>query len=181
MLALAFAAAHGEQVGSLVLIGCGTFDPLARERMRQIRDERMNHRMRRRMESLVEEFPDPDERLLAMGELLSPLYSYDPLPEEEEIESCDARGHRETWDDMLRLQERGVYPAAFATIAAPVLMLHGAWDPHPGAMIRAGLLPYLPKLEYREWERCGHSPWREKAAREEFFAVLRDWLARHAR
>ena len=36
MLALAYAAAHPHQAGSLVLIGCGTFDPSARARMRAI-------------------------------------------------------------------------------------------------------------------------------------------------
>jgi pimeloyl-ACP methyl ester carboxylesterase len=59
-------------------------------------------------------------------------------------------------------------------------MLHGAVDPHPGALVRAGLEPYLPQLEYHEWARCGHYPWLEKAVREEFFAVLRQWLARHS-
>lgn len=77
----------------------------------------------------------------------------------------------------MRLQEEGVYPAAFAAIDAPVLMLHGAADPHPGRMIRASLEPHLSQLEYREWERCGHYPWLEKAVRDEFFAVLRGWLA----
>jgi hypothetical protein len=46
-------------------------------------------------------------------------------------------------------------------------------------MIRASLEPYLPQLEYHELARCGHSPWKERAACHEFFAVLRDWLARH--
>jgi len=54
---------------------------------------------------------------------------------------------------------------------------HGTYDPHPGQMIRASLAPYLPHLEYREWERCGHQPWGEKYVRDEFFAVLRAWLA----
>ncbi len=79
---------------------------------------------------------------------------------------------------MVRLQAESVYPAAFAAIDAPVLMLHGAVDPHPGRMIRASLEPHLPQLEYREWKRCGHYPWLEKAVREEFFAVLREWLTR---
>jgi pimeloyl-ACP methyl ester carboxylesterase len=57
-------------------------------------------------------------------------------------------------------------------------MLHGAHDPHPGAMIRTSLAPHLPQLEYVEWERCGHYPWHERHAREEFFATLRDWLVR---
>jgi pimeloyl-ACP methyl ester carboxylesterase len=45
-------------------------------------------------------------------------------------------------------------------------------------MIRASLEPHIPQLEYHEWERCGHFPWLEKAVRDEFFTVLRAWLAR---
>ena len=77
---------------------------------------------------------------------------------------------------MVQLQEAGVYPAAFAAIDVPVLMLHGAADPHPGQMVRAGLEPYMPQLEYREWARCGHYPWLERAVSDEFFAYLREWL-----
>jgi hypothetical protein len=56
-------------------------------------------------------------------------------------------------------------------------MLHGAYDPHPGALIRDSLKPYLPQLEYRELQRCGHSPWVEQHARERFLGELRGWLA----
>jgi pimeloyl-ACP methyl ester carboxylesterase len=77
---------------------------------------------------------------------------------------------------MVRLQEEGVYPAAFAAIRSPVLMLHGAVDPHPGGLIRESLERYLPQIEYREWEQCGHYPWLEREVREEFFLVLRGWL-----
>ena len=59
-------------------------------------------------------------------------------------------------------------------------MLHGAYDPHPGAMIRDSLTPYMPQLEYREWEMCGHMPWLERAARRDFFRAPRDWLDAHA-
>lgn len=81
---------------------------------------------------------------------------------------------------MLRLQREGVFPAAFSAIRVPVLMLHGAQDPHPGAMIRDSLRPHLPQLEYVEFEQCGHYPWIEKAAHERFIAVLRKWLGRLA-
>ncbi|MDP6113569.1 MAG: alpha/beta hydrolase [Planctomycetota bacterium] len=80
---------------------------------------------------------------------------------------------------MLRLQEEGVHPSAFSAIQSPILMLHGRYDPHPGQMIRASLEPYLPQLEYLEWDRCGHSPWVEKFVRNEFFALLREWLVQH--
>ncbi|UCE60858.1 MAG: alpha/beta hydrolase [Phycisphaerales bacterium] len=180
MLALAYAAAHPTNVGSLALIGCGTFDQAARERMRANLNERMEDSLRQRLERLPEEFPDPDQRLRAMGDLILPVYSCELATTEQEVEECDARAHRETWEDMVRLQQEGVYPGAFAAIDAPVLMLHGAVDPHPGQMVRASLQPHLPQLEYCEWERCGHYPWLEKAVRDEFFVVLRGWLAKQS-
>jgi pimeloyl-ACP methyl ester carboxylesterase len=177
MLALAYAAAHPGRVAALALVGCGTFDETARARLHAICDERMDGALRRRLRDLEAEFPDPDVRLRVRGELLEPLYSYDAVGDEAS-EPCDGRANRETWGDMLELEATGVYPAAFAAIDVPVLMLHGAYDPHPGRMIRASLEPHIRRLEYREWESCGHYPWRERAVRDDFFAFLRAWLRR---
>jgi pimeloyl-ACP methyl ester carboxylesterase len=105
----------------------------------------------------------------------------EPWPAELEYLPLDVRAHHETWQDMLRLLADGTYPRAFAAIESPVLMMHGDYDPHPGRMIRDSLLPFMPRLEYRELERCGHTPWLETFARDEFFAVLTQWLAAHAR
>ncbi len=176
MLALAFAAAHPELAGPLALIGCGTFDPISRARLHATIEERMPDATRREMVRLATEISDPDLLLQAQADLLLPLYSCDAIPAEPEETVCDARAHQETWADMLRLQEEGVYPPAFAAIRSPVLMLHGAVDPHPGAMIRDSLRPYIPQLEYREWARCGHYPWLERSVRDEFFATLKAWL-----
>lgn len=176
MLALAFAAAHPSQAGPIALVGCGTFDLRAREDMNRILTERVEEELRRRLECLVDEIPDLDERLEATGNLLLPIYSHDAMSEELDLTSCDARAHEESWDDMLRLQEEGIYPAAFRSIESPVLMLHGAVDPHPGELIRQSLAPHLPQLEFHEWKRCGHYPWLERAVRDEFFATLKTWL-----
>ena len=104
--------------------------------------------------------------------------SYDLMRVEDEVVYYDALGHEQTWRDIMRLQDEGIYPAAFETIHQPVLMLHGREDPHPGTMIRDSLKPYLPQLEYHEWGNCGHYPWLEKAAREDFYNVLMNWLLR---
>ena len=176
MLALAYASAHPDYAAALALIGCGTFDPAARSHMQAVLEGRMDESLKRRLRRRPAEFPDPDRRLRVMGKLILPYYSYDLVPSAEGEATCDACAQRETWEDMLRLQREGVYPAAFAAIKVPLIMLHGAADPHPGRMIRAGLSAYLPQLEYREWECCGHYPWLEKNVREEFLAVLREWL-----
>jgi pimeloyl-ACP methyl ester carboxylesterase len=183
MLALAYAAAHPDTTGPIVLVGCGTFDVAARERMRAILRERMDDELRRRIDALPSEIANPQDRLERQYELIRPLYEFDPLPTDANDEGIrepfDVRAHTETWEDMLRLQREGVYPAAFAAIRSPILMLHGAYDPHPGQLVRDGLVRYVPQLEYREWEECGHSPWRERRVRDSFFAMLRAWLAEH--
>jgi pimeloyl-ACP methyl ester carboxylesterase len=176
MLALAYAAAHPQSAGPLVLIGCGTFDPQARCEYRARRERRTGADLARQLTQLPAHIADPDARLKAEAHLLLTPYSYDLVSTDLEIEECDATASQQTWDDMVRLQEAGIYPAAFARIRAPVLMLHGAVDPHPGMLIRAGLAPHLPQLQYIEWERCGHYPWLERWARDEFIAVLRRWL-----
>jgi pimeloyl-ACP methyl ester carboxylesterase len=88
----------------------------------------------------------------------------------------DAAGQEETWQDVLHRQATGLEPRSFAAIRAPVLMLHGEDDPHPGTMIRDSLLPHIPHLEYMGIPRCGHEPWREAHGREPFFIALRAWL-----
>ncbi len=180
MLVLAHAAAHPEAVGPLVLVGCGSFDPRSRTRLKMIIAERLGESMEALQAGLAAEITDPDRRLAALAESLEPVYQVDSLPGIDEMGPIDARGHAETWADMLRLQDDGIYPAAFTAIRSPVLMLHGAFDPHPGRMIHASLAPILPRLEYREWDRCGHEPWRERRVRTEFFALLRTWLFDHA-
>lgn len=72
------------------------------------------------------------------------------------FEEHDERGHDETWQDMMRLQADGTYPARFARIEAPVTMLHGELDEHPGPMIRDSLRQFVPALEYFEVPGVGH-------------------------
>lgn len=176
MLALAHAAEHPRSVSRVALVGCGTFDLFARARLNTLLDERLTPEIHRALASLEEAVADPDERLAAMGRLIEPVYAVDHLPSDDESEPCDARGHAEAWEDMIRLQADGTYPASFAALDAPVLMLHGDHDPHPGPLIRDSLLAALPQLSYVEFPRCGHYPWRERHAREAFFDTLIPWL-----
>ena len=179
MLALAYASAYPESIGALVLIGCGTFDQESRKKMNETIESRLDETSRMKLRSISTDDVDPDERLREYAKLTSTAYSFDPIPTDEQlelVEPFDARAHQETWNDMLRLQEKGTYPAAFSRITSPVLMIHGAYDPHPGEMIYASLSKHIPHLEYQELERCGHSPWQERQARKEFFMVTTNWL-----
>jgi pimeloyl-ACP methyl ester carboxylesterase len=175
MLALAYAAAHPGAPASLILVGCGTFDPATRAAFEQTVAARTTDALRAQFAEAAR--LGGSEGLRAKAKALTPIYSYDPMDLPDDEVEIDAKGHRETWDDMLRLQAGGVYPAAFAAIKAPVLMLHGSFDPHPGGSTARVLQAYIPHLEYRELEQCGHDPWAEKAAAGAFFSFVCSWLA----
>lgn len=182
MLGLCYAAEYPGETGPIVLVGCGTFDQAARSQMQQTIADRMDNDLRGKLRRMSTEFTEPTDRFMPAFKMTRHLFDFDPIdpyPDTEESEPFDIVAHEETWNDMARLQAKGVYPSAFEAIKSPVLMLHGQYDPHPGKMIRDSLLPYIPQLQYHEYEDCGHSPWIEKAAREVFFSDIFEWLKRH--
>jgi pimeloyl-ACP methyl ester carboxylesterase len=177
MLALAFASEHPDRVSALALVGCGTFDLKARARLQSTLEERTTAELEEQLAQLATRVSDENERAARAHALSDRLYTYSRAINDP-IARLDLKGHTEAWRDMVRLQEAGVYPAAFNTITCPVLMLHGAYDPHPGEMIRDRLGKFIPQLEYTEFDRCGHSPWIEEHARDRFLSTLRSWLQR---
>ena len=176
MLALAYAAAHPDSTGPLILVGCGTFDQRSRDQLNRTLADRTTPEVRN-AEHRAASLPMDDERLRASAAACMPLYAYAPVTDELEHEHIDARAHEESWRDMLRLQADGTYPAAFTSIKTPVLMLHGDFDPHPGPVIHASLQRYIPQLAYRELAKCGHYPWIERYAAAQFYESIREWLA----
>jgi pimeloyl-ACP methyl ester carboxylesterase len=70
------------------------------------------------------------------------------------------------------LQREGHQPAEFAEITAPVIMMHGADDAHPGRMIRDSLQDCISDLTYIEFADCGHVPWLERRAGPQFLQML---------
>lgn len=176
MLALAWAAEHADTPQAIVLVGSGSFDETTRQRMQAIRESRMDATFRRHLEKLPQKHPKPNVRLAVLGGLYQRLDSVDLIRVRNHLHPCDAAAHEQTWNDMVRLQHAGVYPQAFAAIECPVIMLHGDEDPHPAAMIRESLSPYLPQLEHHSWPNCGHYPWLERAAYADFYKTLTDWL-----
>ncbi len=182
MLALSYAAALPARVRGLVLVGCGTYDVESRalyeERMRDrlgpegVETAEDLHRQIKEAQATEEK----DRLFDRLGALACKAQAYDALETEEEDLPFDLRGHEETWANALRLQETGQEPQAFSAIGAPVLMLHGEDDPHPGREIHEVLKAYVPQVELVLFARCGHEPWSERHAREPFLRLLRERL-----
>ncbi len=185
MLGLSFAARYPAAVAALVLVGCGTYDESSRALYRQSLGERLSSNQRKHTNELEVRLrfeSDAAVRDSIFGELGAAYMvaeSYQLIDESDDgtaARSADEAGYVETWTDVLRLQREGIEPAAFGAVTAPVLMIHGAVDPHPGEPTRALLERYIPQLEYLELDRCGHEPWRERYARARFLESVRRWM-----
>lgn len=173
MLALAFACEHQNIIESLILVGCGTFDETSRSKMNDIIKGRMTDDIKNKLAEIECTEIGENEKLGLMGRVIKPIYSYDIVDSDITCE-CNAKAHKETWDDMMRLQKDGIYPQNFSKIKIPVTILHGDFDPHPGNMVYACLKKYIPHIKYICLEKCGHDPWLEKHAADEFYDKLHD-------
>jgi len=187
MLALSYASRHPSRVARVMLIGCGTYNEQCREKMKETLTTRLGdagNASLRELRVALERAKDAGERnaiMRKLGAVFSLLESYELMDETEKERDhieMDARGHEETWQDVLKLQAQEFEPQIFAEIKVPVMLIQGDTDPHPGPMTRDLLKRVMPQLEYWELERCGHEPWRERFARDSFTEVLRIWLNR---
>lgn len=177
MLTLAYAAAYSAECVALVLVGCGTFSAASRAEFEERVVARLAASDLEALAAASHSEPDDDHRLAAHGRIMTRVFGYDIEELSSDPRPIDAVAHEQTWTDMRRRQNDGTYPAAFAAIQVPVLMLHGDADPHPGQMISEELRRYVRQLEYRELPHCGHSPWLERQARERFFDELENFLS----
>ncbi len=175
MLALAYGAKHPQKTGPIVLVGCGTFDPLSRSRVAQTRSNRIAAHIAEHPQFAQDLLLPPAVQVMKWH-TMTDNYAPISLQDQSIDDNFDIRAHQETWEDMLRCQRTGIYPQAFEAITVPVLMLHGTYDPHPGRMIRDSLKAVIGQLEYHEFEKCGHHPANERWAREAFLTTLKKWL-----
>jgi pimeloyl-ACP methyl ester carboxylesterase len=184
MLALTYAARHPARVDRVVAIGCGTFDAETRKIYQARMAERTNGATRRRMDEIQAALASEkdqsrrDAMLAELGGICTRLQAFDPI-ETDSPDSlcCDEKAFRETWTNAVALQEQGLQPAEFSRITAPVTMIHGDADPHPGRLIHESLKLFIRDLGYIEILRCGHKPWIERHAAEAFHAILTECLA----
>lgn len=179
MLALTYAARHPEKTDRVILIGCGTFDKHSRQIYESNIKQRMDNNTLRRIDDIQAQLAVENNRKRRnelfgeFGSIYARLQSYNSSKTDiEEILHFDEKGFRETWADALYHQEKGIQPAEFTNIQAPVIMIHGDEDPHPGSLIYKSLEKFIRDIKYIELSRCGHKPWIESKAKNEFYIIL---------
>jgi pimeloyl-ACP methyl ester carboxylesterase len=178
MLGLIFAARYPELVRKLVMVGSGVYEARYAVEIDRTRLERLSDEERRHLATLETALDDADvadkDALVAqIGLIMNRADTYDPLSPEPEEMQVSYECFQRVWQEASDLRARGGFLELGRRIQCPVVAIHGDYDPHPAEGIREPLTPILRDFRFILLEHCGHEPWRERAARDPFFALLR--------
>jgi pimeloyl-ACP methyl ester carboxylesterase len=181
-LGVIFSARHPELVRKLVIVSSGPLQEAYTVKMLETRVERLDPSGRKELMMTLGSMSDPsfedkDGLLRKLALLVERTDSFGVVPHEEEVLGYDFGVFDRVSREAGALRRSGELLELCGSIKCPVVAIHGEWDPHPYEGIKEPLSRVLPGAKFHLLENCGHYPWYEKDAREEFFNILRSEIS----
>ncbi len=178
-----FLASRGiVEVQRLVLIGSAVFDAVNSRRVEEIRRGRMSKDSRARYDELRNKLAgaEGEERnklFAAMAALHDDSDFFDPISTDLEVIEVQRDVNHRVWHDFVALRDRPSYlREEFSKINVPVTIIHGDYDPHLLTGIEPFLTSCISDITTHVLPNCGHYPWMERQAKDEFYRLLREVL-----
>jgi len=84
----------------------------------------------------------------------------------------DSKMHNTIWSEAAGLRTSGKILDSFRRIKCKIYLIQGAVDPHPATGITIPLREIGVACEAYVLDKCGHSPFMEKYAENEFYKIL---------
>jgi pimeloyl-ACP methyl ester carboxylesterase len=171
------AARHPTLVKKLVLVSSGPFEERYAQDIMTTRLNRLTAVERNEISVLTEKLNNPttadkDTTMARVGELMSRADAYDLLQHKDEVLAVQHHVFQSVWNDAEELRRSGKLLQLAEQIQCPVTAIHGDYDPHPAEGVRKPLSSMLKEFRFILIKNCGHTPWFERQARDEFFRIL---------
>lgn len=167
-----FASKYHELVEKVIIVGSG---PLADKYVSEIGARRTqnlseennlifqrlvnNRATDKDMEKIPKVFEQSDNFCLENKELHS-------------ADKTDSKMHNVIWSEAAKLRTSGELLEVFKKIGCKIYLIQGAVDPHPVKGVTIPLQENNIECQTYVLEKCGHNPFMEKYAKEEFYEVL---------
>lgn len=87
-------------------------------------------------------------------------------------DKVDSEMYNKVWNEAARLRTNGELLTAFQKIKGKIYLIQGDSDPHPAKGVTMPLLENGIPCEAYILAKCGHNPFMEKYARDEFYDIL---------
>jgi len=172
------AARYPALFSKLILVSSPPFEEQYAVSMTKTRLDRLNVKERVEVQALLRQIEDPqklDKNMLLgkLGCLLAIADAYDPISLENEAFHCQYDIFKNVWDEAAEMRKSQVLLRMAHSIKCPVVAIHGDSDPrHPAEGVNNPLTRECSDFRFILLKKCGHRPWIERNAGEEFFETL---------
>jgi pimeloyl-ACP methyl ester carboxylesterase len=177
MLGYMFTGENPDMVKKLILVSSGAYEDSYAAGIMDTRFNRMSPEQILEMDAVLDKLDDPAEQkkdalLAKFGEIMSAVDSYNPIPRRTEAIECNYEINKSISAEAGLLRSSGKLLSYGLNIKCPVAAIHGTYDPHPAEGVRLPLSRVVKNFKFILLEKCGHDPWYEREARDEFYHVL---------
>lgn len=170
-------AKYPELVKKLILVGSGPFEAQYAEQIMDTRLDRLNDQEKNEVDSLLKELNEQKSNsqdiLGKFGRLISKTDSYKPIPKNDENIEIQQSIYQSVWPEANELRKNGGLLKLGEKIKCPVVAIHGDYDPHPAEGVKKPLLKVVKNFRFILLKNCGHKPWIEQKAKDEFYIILK--------
>jgi pimeloyl-ACP methyl ester carboxylesterase len=177
------AAKYPWLVHKLILIGAPAFEEPYVALLRENRLQRLPPEEREEFIHLAETLnrrPEAGEAaadLGRLGDLAGKTDTYDPIPLDFDVPApsiSEKAGeiYAGVWLQAAAMRRDGEILPIVRRIECPVVAIHGDYDPTPVDAVAVPLSATLREFQMAVLEKCGHDPWRERWAVNEFYEIL---------
>lgn len=183
-LSFIVAARYPALIKKLILVGSGPFEEKYVARLQEARFNRLSEVERAEFEAILQALADPatadkDTLLARLGALASKTDAYDPFTvAADEAGPAASQGDifQSVWQEAAELRRSGELLELGKHIKCLVVAIHGDYDPHPAEGVQKPLSAILEDFRFILLKHCGHKPWIERRARDEFYRTLAEEL-----
>ena len=174
-LSFIFAARHPSMVKKLIFVSSGPFDE---KYVAQIMETRFKHLNADEKNEALLLFSTLDSacmkgnRFIRFGELMDKADSFDSLPHDSETLPGNPDIYQKVWAEASKIRRSRKLLNLGKMIRCPVVAIHGDYDPHPAVGVQEPLSRVLQDFRFILLEKCGHHPWFERQAKQQFYDVL---------
>lgn len=178
-LSVIVAAKHPELVGKLILVGSGPFEEKYASGIQATRLKRLSGEERSEVETQIKKLHNPEitdksTAFARLGELLSKADAYDPIKvDSDDPVEIRADIFQRVWSEAAEIRRSKKLLEFAKQLQCPVVAIHGDCDPHPAEGVQKPLSAVLKDYRFILLQHCGHKPWIERQAKDEFYRVLK--------
>ena len=176
-LGFLFASKYPTLISKLILVGAGSFDNKYNADLMTVRLDRLSQDYKKEAQRLIQEINSGDsDTLKRLGELMTIADSYDYQPIENEMIDLDMDIFQSVWQEASKLRDSNDLIDCADKIECSVVAIHGDYDSHPIDGVEKPLSERLTDFKMIRLEKCGHTPWKERFARTDFYEILKKEL-----